>query len=440
MRDVLERRRHVTSSSAGIGRLPALLILAASILLAGPAAGAQSSQPPTVGEGRAATCTVRETSRAPLTVDGSREMYIEATAVLPSRGEILLAGSPNYLYAPGRPDDARDFTQDSVFGAILDGSGRARLVPAPIDPTRITDVRGIAREEGGWALAFAELKHPWRPPTPDTVVRYWYGVFDGRSWVRLEPLPLPPDGEIVTAGASALLVRGDTTFLAVRVIPGGATAGLAMYQRRQGSWSVTMLWPGNAAYATLAYADSLGLLLGVVRPDRTRTYDINSFYLHTGPGWSNARKLLPGSPEPVYEPTIASSPYGPVLTWVVARRSGRHVRAMVGTLAPEARVLTIDSATNRVLYLPGLRQSPLWLSEHVSGNVPSELRFVGLSADQDVVVLGGIPTPYTGLFGAAVTGPEDLLISGPLLRRDSPNPSLVSLLIRARVECDTRAP
>ena len=416
------------------------LTVAASIILCGARADAQSSRPPAPG-GAPAACTVRETTRTPLTVDGSREMYVEPMAVLPSRGEILLAGSPNYLFAPGGPDDARDFVQDSVFGAILDASGRGRLIPAPIDPARITAARGVALDQGGWALAFAELKHPWRPPAPDTVVRFWYGVFDGRSWVRLEPLPAPPVGEVDRVGASALLVRGDTTLLAVRAMTRNpVTVRIALYQRRAGAWTVTMLDDSNAAYAVLTYSDTLGLVMGVVRPDRTAVSDVNSFFLHTGPGWRTARKLIAGYAQPVYDPVIASSPQGPVLAWWTQLPRGREARAIVGSLTSDAHVLTIDSATDQVAYLDKLRQSPMWLSHHLGSGSPSELRFVGLSADQDAVVLARFPSPYTGRFGAAVTGPDDLLISGPLLRRESPNPSLVSLLIRARVECSTRAP
>lgn len=426
----------------------ALSPLAISILLVATGAGAQSEVPPTRSAAGQA-CTVREISRAPLTTETSREMYIEPTAVLPSGGEIFLGGSPNYLFAPGGPDDDRDFVRDSIFGAIVGPNGRARLVPAPIDPTRIIDIRGLVLEQGGWALAFAELKHPWRPPAPDTVIRYWYGVFDGRSWVRLEALPIPPAGELLTAGASALLIRGDTTFLAVRVQESRAGIRIALYKRQRETWNITMLERNGAAYATLMYQDSMGLVLGVARADRNArevkfpgelAWDTNSFFLHTGPEWRAARKILSGNPAPVHGPVLAFSRNGPILSWVAVSPNGRQARAMIGSLAPDGRVIVIDSATNHVVLVERLRESPLWISEHVGSPAGVQLRFVGRGAGDAPVLLARMPNPYTGPFGAAATSADELVVSGPLLRRDAPHPSLVSLLIRARVECAVSAP
>ena len=419
--------------SAG-GTAMVALFHAASLLAADA-----NAQTPAMQAGGQGACVVREQSRSPLTVDGTREMYVEPTAVIPSRGELLLAGSPNYLYAPGGPQDAREVVQDSVFGAILDRAGRGRLLPAPIDPTRVADIRGHAHSGGGWALTFAELKHPWRPQAPDTVVRYWYGVYDGTRWARLEPLPLPPAGELKTLGASAMLVRGDTTFFAVRVMQ-PTTRGLALYRRAKDAWDLTMLPSDGAVYITLAYSDSGRLIMGLVRPDRALRSDVNSFFIHTAPDWAASRKIIRGAPEPVYEPAFSSSPTGAVLTWFALANGMRRARAMVGSPTPDTPVIEIDSATRRVAHVEGLGTSPIWLSAHTPPDGNHALRFVTLGPQRGATLLGQFPNPYTGWFGVTATSADSLLISGPLLRRDSPNPSLVTLLIRARVECAVRAP
>ena len=201
-----------------------------------------------------------------------------------------------------------------------------------------------------------------------------------------------------------------------------------------------MLEPSGAAYATLMYRDSVGLVLGLARPDRTPVYDVNSFFLHTGPEWRVARKLLSGNPDPVHDPVLASSRVGPILSWVAALPGVRQARAMTGSLAPGRRVMVIDSATNHIVHLERLRESPLWLSEHVGSAGGSELRFIARGAGDAPVLLGRLPNPYTGIFGAAATSDDELLVSGPLLRRDALHPSLVSLLIRARVVCAVSAP
>lgn len=388
-----------------------------------------------------AACTVRETSRTPLVVDGLREIYIEPTAVLPSRRGILFAGTPNYLYAPGFPEQFRDFVQDSVFGAVLGVDGRARLVPAPIDPTRIKGVRGVALNDGSWAVAFAELKHPWQGHVPDTVVRFWHGIYDGRAWSRIEQLPTPPAGEMKMAGASNLLVRGDTLFFAVRVVEPKGGFNIALFERREGSWTVTVVRT-DASYARLTYSDSAGLLLAVVRADVTMRQDGNSLFLHTRePGWATARKIIQGHPEPVHDPIFSGSSDGPVLTWwVLLPTGGRQARAMIGAPDQGSPVLTIDSLIVGVAPVLGRGGAPLWVTEHLESPTSSELRVVARGIGASPTVVARTPNPYTGPYAAAATSADEMILSGPLLRREAAHPSLVTLLIRARVECAPRAP
>src|SRR5688572_27812427 len=177
---------------------PLMLASAVAALLAfasplrAQAAAAGSAAPPAGAS--APACTVRELSRAPLVVDGSREMYIEPMVALHAGGETFLAGSPNYLYAPGTAAEPRDFVRDSVFGAILGSDGRARLIPAPLDPTRIASVHGAVLPNGRWAFVFAQVKNPWVGAVPDTIVGLWHAIHDGRTWTTLERLPSPNDG------------------------------------------------------------------------------------------------------------------------------------------------------------------------------------------------------------------------------------------------------
>ena len=402
-----------------------------------PAAPAQTALPAQTAPG----CTIRETSRTPLVVQGARELYIEPNAVLPSRGEVMLAGTPNYLFAPGGVNDFRDFVQDSVFGAIVGADGKGRLVPAPIDPSRLIDVHGLVLSDGTWGFTFAELTRPRQPQARDTVMRYWYGVFDGKTWTRLEPLPGPPYGQLNAVGASNLLVQGDTTFFAVRVDRAEGSNEVGLYERRQGKWNLTMVRPPGLAYLRLLYSATEGLLLSIVRTDRSLTEDSNALFLHSRPeSWATFRKLLPGLPEPVHQPEFASTDTGVSLTWLAATAAGGEARAMLPPLDAASPVLKLDVPVQQVVHVPGLRAGPLWVTHNLGPNGLSRIRFVGYAADGRPLPLAEVANPYTGLFGAAAIGTEEFLVSGPLLRRDSPNPSLVTLLIRARVECAPRAP
>ena len=390
-----------------------------------------------------AACTVREVSRSPLVIGGSREMYVEPTALLPSRGEILIAGTPTYLFAPGRAGDARDFVEDSALGAIVDAEGRARLLPAPFDAKRITHVRGVVLDDGTWALAFAELKHATTPPEPDTIVRFWYGVFDGKTWRQLEPLPIPGDGELLTAGSSNLLVSGNSAYLSVvRARPSGRF-DIALFERQRGRWTVSFPQVRGVAYTLLTFSDSGHLMLGVIRADTGRGYDANSMFFQTRRRgeWSDAQKLVQGYPEPVHLPRIVKSGRGGVLTWQALKPGGERVaRAIVGQLDPGTPVITLDTLVAVAVQVLGRPDSPIWVTDHRGSDTGSRIHILGLRADAEAVLLSSLPNPYTGAFAASATGTDAFIIAGPLLRPEPPNPSLVTLFIRNRVECAPRAP
>lgn len=430
----MRRHSRPCGSFARIAVWPALLLMTAS-------ADAREAPARSIPGMPAQACTVRELSRTPLVIDGGREMYIEPTAVVPRRGEILLAGSPNYIHPPAGQGSATDFIQDSVFGAILSADGDTRLVPAPVGPARVFDIRGAAID-GGWAVVFAELKHPWRPPAPDTVAAFWYGVYDGREWTRLERLPQPA-GTVLIDAAPDFLLRGDTLFFAARVRAGGVRDQVALYELRAGQWNLRTVKTDGVVYVRFVPADSGAPSLGVVsaRADRPG-YDKNSLFLHPpAASWSTWRRIIQGHPEPIYDPAFALSAAGPVLTWWVQMPAGgRRARAIVGPRYSRELEITLDSSINGVLHVNRPREAPLWVVHHLEANGISELRFIMLDQDGKPSVRLAFPNPYTGFFGATATGPHEVLLSGPLLRPEALTNHLVTLLIRVRVECAQRAP
>jgi len=393
-----------------------------------------------------AGCVVRETSRAPLLIDGNREMYVEPTVALPSGGRILLAGRPNYLFSPGASTDERTMSRDSVFGVVLDSRGRATLVPAPIDPALVASARAIALSGGRWALLFAELKHPSEPPRPDTIVRLWYGEFDGTTWSSLEQLPQIPGGTFNLEMGSELLPRADTLFAAVPIrIDSGSYHDIAVFERHMGRWKADVVHTVTGVYAELLYSDSLGLLLAVVQPDRALRRDTNSLLLYgRRPRWEKLRRILVGGSQPVYDPRFMTSPAGTVLSWFVHDRESQpptdRARAMIGlTVTGDGRTVELDPHINHVTPVPGFTRFPLWITEHNTTAGEREIRFLADSAGHGQT-LAAFPSPFTGPFAATSIGASDILVSGPLFHADSAHPRLVSLLIRARVECRTSAP
>ena len=392
-----------------------------------------------------AGCVVRETSRTPLTVDG-REMYIEPTVVLRSGPDILLAGRPNYLFDRGPLTVARDFTVDSVFGAIIDRQGRTRLVPAPIAPALVAFTRAIALPTGGWAMVFAELKRPWNPPAVDTIARLWYGEFDGTRWSALEQLPEVPGRLMDLEYGSELVRHGDSLYIAARVISRAANPGdMALFARHQGRWSVSLVPTIAAAYGELLPSDSLGLAMIVVQADRSLGSDVNSMFLYAKqPEWRILRKLVHGGSEPVYEPRLLSSPGGMVLSWFILDRGAlpptNRARAMIGLGdTRDGQIVELDPDINHVTPVVDFTRFPIWVTDHNASPQQRTLRFLTDSAGHPRE-LASIPNPFTGFSAATALSASEILVSGPLFHADPARPRLVSLLIRMRVECSRSAP
>lgn len=115
---------------------------------------------------------------------------------------------------------------------------------------------------------------------------------------------------------------------------------------------------------------------------------------------------------------------------------------MIGRLEERNEpVITLDSNVGSmqnffapVLLPGGLR---LWVTDHeFPDRRRTEIRFVSDSA-QSAVVLGRTSNPYVGFIAATAPAPSELLVTG---LQYIPNKYVVSLLLRARVECRGSAP
>jgi hypothetical protein len=117
-----------------------------------------------------------------------------------------------------------------------------------------------------------------------------------------------------------------------------------------------------------------------------------------------------------------------------------RARAMIGlTATDDGRIVELDPHINHVTPVSGFARFPLWVTEHNTTTGEREIRFLADSAGHSQT-LAAFPSPFTGPFAATAIGASDILVSGPLFHADSTHPRLVSLLIRARVECRSSAP
>jgi hypothetical protein len=394
-------------------------------------------------------CGLREISRQRLTAAGGRPLYVEADAfVANGRGEVLLAGTPNYLWKISPQDEIVGLTADSILGAVIARDGTARLVPAPMDPKRIRGIRAAARPDGGWDVVFADV--PADSSSSAGAERLWYTAYDGSRWSALEPLPVPSDVALSPTFTSSLVRRGDTLAWALTPAMRQGRRDISLFQRVGGRWTHETVPTTNAADVDLAHSDSLGFVLAVVQPDlRLQEADGNSLLLWTRqPDWRIARRLVHGRGEGrVHAPSLVRTSGGLLATWWTPVGEGPETRNEL-----RARYVGPPESSEPVIMLDpnvpfGFEMSPvswgagvpLWVSEHQSAETgqgePGEIRYVSVAGRQPFEV-ARTPNPYRMRSAAAISAPGELLVTGMEYRESR---FAFSLLLRARSECERAA-
>lgn len=391
-------------------------------------------------------CRLHEVSRQRLTAPGGRPLYVEADAfVADGRGNVLLAGTPNYLWKVSPQGEIIGLTADSVFGAVIARDGTARLVPAPMDPKRIRGIRAAARPSGGWDVVFADV--PADSSTSTRAERLWYAAYDGSRWSALEALPVPRGAMLEMSFTSSLVRSGDTLAWALTPAIGPSRRDVSFFQRVGGRWTHEAVPTTNAADVDLAHSDSLGFILAVVQPDlRLQEADGNSLLLWTRqPDWRIARRLVHGRGEGrVHDPSLVRGLGGLIATWWSPVGQGTETRhelraRYVDAQAPVQPAIVLDSdvplgSETAPVVLQG--RVPLWMSTHRLSADPrrdsSEIRFVTVAGGEALEV-ARLPNPYRMRSAVAAAAPGEVLVSG---MEYVENRFAFSLLFRMRVGCE----
>jgi hypothetical protein len=242
--------------------------------------------------------------------------------------------------------------------------------------------------------------------------------------------------------ASILVRRADTLFWAARATNAAGTSEIVVLRKQGRRWSPEVISTLDASDLALSYSDSLGAVLAVVQPDTTKREDNGSIFFYSRrPTWKLLRRVVSGEKDAGYAPALFFNSTRGVLSWT----------ALVGGASGEraSRTLTTDLwgwPINTFVVDPGIVESsvpieiiagvPLWITDHVLvGSSERELRFVS-GSDSIGSIAGAIPNPYTGYFGAVSLGHGEVLVAGPLI--DHTKRRVLSLLIRAKLECDVR--
>lgn len=115
---------------------------------------------------------------------------------------------------------------------------------------------------------------------------------------------------------------------------------------------------------------------------------------------------------------------------------------MIGHLEDqEAQWITLDSSVTNVRpVLSSDLRTRTWVTEHIDPHDPTRrtVRFIA-DAGQSAVLLGQYPSPFLGPFAAAAPAPSEIVVAGPVPRGSVADPEVVTLVIRARVQCTAEA-
>lgn len=407
------------------------------------------AQGPVVSPAPALACRVSEISRTPLVVENGRELYVDARGFSAAPGgEVLLLGGTTLLFVRDAGGAQRLVRQDSVLGAVIGPGGAARSVAFPTAARRVGAVTALARPEGGWDVAFAEMRVVPGPPgaePTEAVAGLWHGVYDGHAWSEVEKLPALSDSIVLTDRSAALVRQGGTLAWALAA----NTAPLhhrvvAVYERRGGDWSTEIVSVPGAAYLALRFAGPNALQLALVAADSSIRpgEDQNSLFVwEQRPAWHQARRVwLGGVDGPAHLPVLADVDGRAALGWVNDAGRGREARLLLDPLsAGDVRPVLLDSSIDGWGEVTRVRTGQgrtLWLTEHdTRDGSPRQIRFHGNDGVETLLV-GEIPSPFRAGFHAVAVGREEILLSGtPLIQENDP---VFSLLLRVRVQCPPR--
>jgi hypothetical protein len=390
----------------------------------------------------ALACSVSAGTPHRLVVGQGDQLYVEAVAHASSGPNVLLAGTPNYLWR--RSSSA--VRRNEVFGAVILPDGTAKAIRSPIEVNRLSGIRASGRGDGSWDVVFAQLKFPRLTHLDDNddVDRLWYGVYEGAEWKTVEEIPLPPGGMRLQASRSSELVRrGDTLTWAVRARMPSFYTDVVVFERRGGVWTSEIVPTRRASYVAITSTAPFGAVLAVVGVDTTMRTDGNSMFLWTrAPVWAMNRRVVLGSRDgPVHHPTLVTRGNRTFLTWLSAGGQSAEVRSLLDPLtsAPVAAA-TVDSEYTAMKPVESVSLNggdQIWITDHEAADSKREIRFL-VARESAPQSLGAVPNPFLRSFRAARVSDSEVLLTGTLI--DSLHNRPVSLHQRVRIACSAAAP
>lgn len=408
-------------------------VAAGCCLLGSTRSSAQASRAPSSLGLEQSTCTETRSAER-LSLGMNRSIYVEPMAIAATDGSVLLAGAPTYVWQLGEGSvEARG--SDSTVGAFRTAQGQILPLLKPPVPGSVTDIRAVAVERGRFATVFAQLRNP---EDRGSLIDYWYGSTDGRTWGSVERLSPPVSGTLLTNQASDLVRSGDSLWIAVP-IRRQSTVDLAIYTRAQAKWSVAILPIGRLAYVALSLDETNGLSLAVVRPDTTMPRDWNSLSLFVMQDrqWTDRGFVVRGGNEPIYAPRLIMAGGVHILSWIARsgeaeKREARAARLSGGSLL--GAVTTLARDVEDLAPVIGFTGAPMWvLSTAASDSGTSRLKIIQWTEGGPSVV-NVRANPFAGRF-LAFAAKDQVNVVGGIEGQGPGQEPVVSALLEMSRKC-----
>lgn len=380
-------------------------------------------------------------------VEGGLSLYVEPNAFAASEGgNVLLVGSPTFLIGRDSSGHGTPPVVDSVMGAVIRPDGTAHTVPFPIPSHVVGYVNALGRDDGGWDVAFAELRSGWSKAThsrTDSITRLWHGVYDGERWKSVEVLPSPPDSMARLHMATTLTRYGDSLAWAVTGSTNASYFATVVYELRGSGWSYELV-PGASfpTYLALGSDSASGLQLAVTGADfslpRPSQYSSSVVLWQQRPSWHVARRVpRTGGEEAAHEPIFGTWAHHTLLTWAAeTMEEGLELRALVDPLSPTSTASVITGDVPFMSNLAALctqKGVPLWITNYTAARGgPDQVRFHTISRGGGLMI-GAITPPYERGFSAAAATGTGVLLTG--VSWDRANAVVVSTLVSVDVVC-----
>lgn len=164
--------------------------------------------------GRRDACAIRVAS-TPLVLDDGASVSIDPSALVTDGVRVLALGTPTIVWPSGAGDSAMPPSEQRGIGALVEPTGRVRIVPMPPGHDDVQFPRAVPAGRGRFHVLFVTGKYgaPGSPIAFDTAT-IWYGLLEGERWTGVTPVGRARSAYLAPRMASPLVLIGGEPLMA----------------------------------------------------------------------------------------------------------------------------------------------------------------------------------------------------------------------------------